>query len=284
MSEDIFFEKDKYSYSHASMIPSFNDFKLHTHMGYEVYIYLDGDAEYIIESKTFPMTPYDIFVTKTDELHQVKHISKAKYERIVIQFGDDFLEENNCIAYQKVLKHRNRDTDTDNMISPTSSEKKKIIDCVSRIEKYIADAELFSDTIVKCTIIELLHIINTIKSDKVKVKKNNNIGSIIDYISKNLSTDIKLDDIAKYMFMSKYHICRIFKNYTGITINKYITGMRIKYVQKLYSEGHSLSSACEIAGFSSYSNFYKAYYNETGKSPKKDIENYNLFNDIELQE
>ena len=282
MPKNIIFEKDNYYYSHCTMIPSYKDFKLHTHNGYEVYIYLGGDAEYIIESKTFPMAPYDIFVTKNDELHQVRHITKTKYERIVIQFGDDFLEENNCISYRKALKYRN--SDTDNMISPTSKERMNIIDCVSRIEKYIADSTEFSDTIVKCTIIELLHIINTIKSDKVNVKRNNNISAIIDYINNNLSSDIKLDDIANHMFMSKYHICRIFKNYTGITINKYITGMRLKCVQKLYSEGHSLSSACELAGFSSYSNFYKAYYSETGKSPKKDIENYNLFNDIELQE
>ena len=271
-----------YLYSHMSMEPQFKDFKLHTHKGYEIYIFLSGNAEYIIESKTFPMKPYDIFVTKNDELHQVKHLSYERYERIVIEINDDFLAENDCISYGYVLQ--NRQSDTDNIISPNSSGKMRLIDCIGRTERYIKESYKFNDTIVKCSIIELMHIINTIKSDSVKVKRNDNISSIINYINDNLSKDIKLDDIARYMYMSKYHICRVFKEHTGITIKKYITNKRIKLVQNLYADGISLTSACTNAGFSSYSSFYKAYFSETGKSPKSDIENYNLFNDIELQE
>lgn len=281
MSENIRYEGENYLYFHTSTIPKCGTFHPHTHTGYEIYIYLCGNAEYIIESKIFSMKPYDIFVTKSDEVHQVKHLSKEKYERVVFQFNDEFLEKNNCQSYCKVLQ--NRTCDTDNMISPSSFEKKHLADCISRIEKYIGYAEKFSDTIVKCSLIELIHIINTIKSDNIKVTRNNNIGLIIDYINENLTKDIKLDDIASHMFMSKYHICRIFKEHMGISIMKYITSKRIKQVQHMYSEGMSLTLACANAGFASYSSFYKAYYKETGKSPKNDIENYNLFTDIELQ-
>ena len=70
----------------------------------------------------------------------------------------------------------------------------------------------------------------------------------------------------------------------SFTINKYITNKRIKLVQNLYAEGNSLTTACIKAGYSSYSSFYKAYITETGKSPKNDIENYNLLNEIDIQE
>lgn len=273
---------ENYTYGHKTFVPDFKDFKLHTHKDYEIYIYIDGNAEYVIESKTFSMRPYDIFITKNDEPHQVRHLVKDKYERIVIELNDTFFEENNCIEYKHILE--NRQSDTDNMISPDSADKIRLMDCISRMEKYIDETVKFSDTIVKCSIIELLHIINTIKSKNVKFKSDSNINEIISYINDNLSNDIKLDDIANHMFLSKYHICRVFKEHTGITVNKYITNKRIKLVQDLYAKGYSLTDACSKAGFSGYSSFYKAYINETGKSPKKDIENYNLFNDIIIQE
>lgn len=282
MNPNIYIKGENYSYCRKAFVPDFKDFKLHTHKAYEIYIYIAGNAEYVIESKSFTMKPYDIFITKNDEPHQVRHFVKDRYERIVIELNDAFFEENNCVEYSFLLK--NRQSDTDNMISPDSADKIRLMDCISRIEKYINETEKFSDTIVKCSVVELLHIINTIKSKNVKFRSNGNINEIINYINENLSNDIKLDDIANYMFMSKYHICRIFKEHTGLTVNKYITNKRIKLVQDLYANGYSLTDACSKAGFSGYSSFYKAYINETGKSPKKDIENYNLFSDIIIQE
>ncbi len=276
------FDDTNYSYSHKMFVPGYKNFKLHTHKAYEIYIFLKGNAEYVIESKIFPMKQFDILITKNDELHQVRHLEKSVYERIVIEVNDSFFEENDCIGYSFLLK--NRKNDTDNMISPDSSDKIKLMECIARIEKYIKESEKFNNTIVKCSVIELLHIINTIKSKSVKIKSNHNIDEIISYINNNLYNDIKLDDIANHMFMSKYHLCRIFKEHTGLTINKYITNKRIKLVQNLYAEGNSLTTACIKAGYSNYSSFYKAYVCETGKSPKNDIENYNLFNGIDIQE
>ncbi len=278
----ILFNGQNYLYNHKIFIPGYKNFKLHTHNSYEIYIFLKGNAEYVIESKTFPMKPYDILITKNDELHQVRHLEKTTYERIVVEVNDAFFEENDCIEYCNLLK--NRKTDTDNIISPDSSDKIKLMECISRIEKYIKESEKFNRTIVKCSIIELLHIINTIKSKNVKIKSNNNIHEIINYINSNISNEIRLDDIANHLFMSKYHLCRIFKEHTGLTINKYITNKRIKLVQNLYAEGYSLSTACIKSGYASYSSFYKAYISETGKSPKNNIENYNLINEFEIQE
>lgn len=269
-------EEPNYLYSHKIFVPGYKNFKLHTHKAYEIYIFLKGNAEYVIESKTFPMKPYDILITKNDELHQVRHLEKELYERVVIEVNDIFFEENDCVEYSYLLK--NRKNDTDNIISPDSSDKIRLMECISRIEKYIKESEKFNKTIVRCSIVELLHIINTIKSKNVKIKSNTNIDEIINYINNNLSNDIKLDDIARHMFMSKYHLCRIFKEHTGLTINKYITNKRIKLVQNLYADGNSLTTACIKAGYSNYSSFYKAYITETGKSPKNDIENYNLYN------
>ena len=280
----VYIEGKDFLYSHRSMFRTLKgDFKLHTHQGYEIYIFIEGDAEYVIESRIYPMKPYDILITKSDELHQVRHHSYQKYyERVVIEVNDDFFTQNNCSEYLPILTTRN--SDSDNIISPNYDGRIKLIECMERIEGYMKETDEKGEAITKSGIIELLHIINNLKGKTVKVKRNKNISKIIEYIDRNLTSDIKLEDIADSMFMSKYHICRIFKEHTGITIYKYITNKRIQLVQKMYSNGITLSTAALNAGFSSYSSFYKSYIRETGKSPRNDIENYNLFKDMTFKE
>ncbi len=280
----VYIEGQNFLYGHRSLYPRRKiDFKLHTHDGYEIYIFIEGNAEYVIESKIYPMKPYDILITKNDELHQVKHLSFRKfYERTVIEVNDEFFEENNCMEYLPILKVRNNDSD--NIISPNYDGRIKLIECMERIEGYMKESEGKGEAIARAGIIELLHVINNLKSKTVQVKRNKNISKIIEYIDKNLTSEIKLEDIADSMFMSKYHICRIFKEHTGITIYKYITNKRIQLVQKMYANGMTLSTSSLNAGFSSYSSFYKSYMRETGKSPRNDIENYNLFKDMTFKE
>ena len=44
-------------------------------------------------------------------------------------------------------------------------------------------------------------------------------------------------------------------------------------VRELEKEGKTISEAASIAGFSSYSSFYRAYVKEYGCSPRNDIKN-----------
>ena len=75
----------------------------------------------------------------------------------------------------------------------------------------------------------------------------------------NLSNDISLDRLANEFYVSKYHLCSIFKKFTGLTIGEYTTQKRLSMADDLVKEGESLSDAALKAGFKNYSSFYKAY-------------------------
>ena len=59
------------------------------------------------------------------------------------------------------------------------------------------------------------------KNQKEAVKK------AIDYIEKNLEKEINLDDISKNIGYSKFYLNRIFTEYTGITMYKYLHNRRL---------------------------------------------------------
>lgn len=59
------------------------------------------------------------------------------------------------------------------------------------------------------------------------------------------------------------------QNYTGTTINKYVTARRISIAKALLAEGKNVSEVYGSVGFNDYSSFLKAFVKLVGVSPKK---------------
>jgi AraC-like DNA-binding protein len=78
---------------------------------------------------------------------------------------------------------------------------------------------------------------------------------------------LPLDKIATDCAVSKYHLCRIFKETTGYTIGNYLARVRIDLACTLLADGSSVTEACTESGFGNLSHFIKTFRTHTGASP-----------------
>lgn len=78
---------------------------------------------------------------------------------------------------------------------------------------------------------------------------------------------LSLDEIAARCAVSKYHLCRIFKEATGYTIGSYLTQVRIDRACTLLAGGSNVTEACNESGFGNLSHFIKTFRTHTGSSP-----------------
>lgn len=62
--------------------------------------------------------------------------------------------------------------------------------------------------------------------DNVSVYRRD-VQEIANYISENFRNKISLDELSQRFFINKYYLTRVFKEQFGITINQYITAIRI---------------------------------------------------------
>lgn len=86
----------------------------------------------------------------------------------------------------------------------------------------------------------------------------------------NYTKAVSLDTIAEDLFMSKYYICRIFKEYTGFTITEYINILRIKKAtQLLENSNQSISDVATELGFESASYFERTFKKIMNVTPLK---------------
>ena len=88
------------------------------------------------------------------------------------------------------------------------------------------------------------------KHQKEVVKK------VIDYIEKNLEKEIDLDNISKNVGYSKFYLNRIFTEYTGITMYKYLQSRRLTVAaEKLVKTDKPIMQIAYEAGYDTQQSF-----------------------------
>ena len=267
------FETNTFFYGHTKDIyPDSRDFRLHNHNDtYEILIFLSGNSEFRVEGTLYYPEPGDVIVTHSAEMHRMYHNEPCiPYERIVINIHSSFFAKNNCEDFKKIFT--SRPLGENNLISADQTKKHNIDAIIKSIDGYITESDDPPAVLIQSKLIELLYNLNKISftADNVSFH-DEQIKTIMMFINDNIASELTLDIIADHMYMNKYHLCHIFKAHTGYTINKYITYKRILLVRELCEGGMSLMEATQEAGFSNYSNFYKMYKKETGKSPRADL-------------
>ena len=243
---------------------------LHTHEGYEIMLFLEADAKFVVEDRVYPVEPYDMIIIRQNELHCFYRHVPAPYRRVILGVDKLFFQENNCPEYEKIFL--NTEKNVDNKIPAKVVKSSGLLDAFMRYQKYSKDYTLSQETpVLKSIIIEILYLMNNCsefaESDHVK----GSMKSVIIYINDHYWKDITLDDLCNRFYLSKPYLCKAFQKSTGLTINGYIRKKRLGKVKELKAQGMSISDAAVKAGFRNYTAFYRAYKNEYGKSPKKDL-------------
>ncbi len=257
---------DKYDYSFGSFTyktAKNDDFYLHEHSEYEIYMFLEGDSKYIVENKNYSLTSGDIIIIRKHEMHRVFHNSPAKYSRFVLSVSPDFFKT--CPEYEKAFLK----SDTGNKISSETVHSSGIYDAISRLLKYAEESGSIHSPAACAVVTEILYLINRVSSFETPYFTNSTLKEVIGYINNNFTGEITLDLLCDKFFISKYHLCRIFKAATGLTVQEYIRDKRLILASEIKKEGKTLSEAASGAGFSSYSSFYRFYVKKFGKNPKR---------------
>lgn len=115
----------------------------------------------------------------------------------------------------------------------------------------------------------LLSRVNKQVSATPENKEFEHTRKIFTYIHEHYSEKFSLQELADRLGISKSHMCRIFMNHTGITINHYLNQTRCDAAIHLISNGHSVAEAGIAVGFSDYNYFSRVFKKIMGVSPSE---------------
>jgi len=113
-------------------------------------------------------------------------------------------------------------------------------------------------------IISKMHEINNLKLTKV----NSVLSIVIDFIEKNYSSDISLEDAAELVNISPYYLSKLFKQETGENFIDYLTSVRIKKAKKLLSDPrNNVKDICYKVGYKDPNYFTRVFKKICGITP-----------------
>lgn len=246
---------------------------LHHHDFYECYFFISGDVTYLIEGKAYSLRPGDIILINSTELHQaIINSREIPYERIVLWIDKAFL--NSLSTETADLARCFEDVEKENVIRADLDMQQNIKAIFNKLLNLETYEGMGRDLLYKAYITELavhlnmLLFHNNIKLN-VDIKKSNLIDGIIQYINSHLDEEISIDELSKQFFISKYHLLREFKKHSGTTIHKYIIQKKLILAKELILKGMPIISVYVQCGFGDYSNFFRAFKNEYGLTPKQ---------------
>ncbi|MCM1026441.1 MAG: AraC family transcriptional regulator [Roseburia sp.] len=255
------------SYTEA---PTNAHFGLHNHNSYEILLFLEGDAKYVVEDNVYTMEPGDLIIIRKHELHRIYHNSPTPYGRVVLMVSPDFFRENACAEYEAQFLHA--PLGTGHKIAAETVRSSGLYDAFLRYKRYSEDYRLPPDTpVLKSVILEILYLINRTSRFSSADVSTGPIKSVILYLNNNYTGEITLDILQEKFFISKYYLCREFRKATGLTVHEYIRRKRLTKVRELRAQGLHISDAALEAGFCDYSSFYRAFRKEYGVPPRREL-------------
>ena len=241
---------------------------LHHHDFYEVYFYLSGNVQFMVESRTFSLQPGDILLVSPSELHRAVVSPDASDERIVLWIDRRFLQglhepgENLTACFEKGL----------NLLRPSPIERANVLNIANELVSEYYGADYCSELAALALFIRLMVEINRIAAAKTYAGADNRgahelAGRILSYIGEHYAEDISLDSLSAKFFVSKYHLSHEFSAAVGTSIHKYVVMKRLVSARQLILDGMSPGEACHECGYRDYSNFYRAYLAYYGTNP-----------------
>ena len=87
------------------------------------------------------------------------------------------------------------------------------------------------------------------------------------YIDNNYEADLNLNLLSHNLFVSKYHLLRLFKKYYGQTPKQYLTDKRIEKSKEYLKRGMNITETCFAIGFESPSSFCTLFKSRIGLAP-----------------
>ena len=113
-----------------------------------------------------------------------------------------------------------------------------------------------------------LRLCEMVRETKRQDTGNVHVEKAKHYLTDHLTQEIRTDDIAEAVGLSPYHLSRLFKTHTGLTLREYLTRERIEAAKQLLATSdRTIPQIASLLRFCDQSYFTMVFRRQTGQTP-----------------
>lgn len=254
-----------------------SDFHIHDEL--EMFLALSDNVKCYLNKKSYVLAKNTMLLFNNMDLHQISLFKPGVNDRYVLYFKPEYINSYSSEQTNLLDAFFFRPF-PDSQIIPLSQEQIDVflvlLDKICSCYQDNHSKDIYGrDLQFKFLLGELLLFINRVYRQFHNITANNpgseynRIYSLINYVHKNLTEDLSLEDLSRQFFINKFHLCSLFKKVTGTSPNQYIINCRIMKAKELLSQNISVEKVCELVGYNNLSHFSRTFKRHIGYSPKK---------------
>lgn len=232
-------------------------FEVHYHSCYEIYYFLKGDADYMVEGREYHLTPHSLILLSPYVFHGVRVNSTTDYVRCSVHFSPE-----SVIAERRVLLLSSFPGNKKSGPGEVFYEQTEEYGLHAYFEHLIwsqkqpaALSGAYYAMFLEALLAEISLMCQTLRPSTPDSSASGTITDIIRYLNEHLTEPVTLDELSGRFFISKYYMNRAFKKATGTTVMDYLIYKRIVMARQLMLNGFTAADAANETGFGDYSTF-----------------------------
>lgn len=235
-------------------------FYLHFHSHIEIYTVLSGEMEAIINGHRKLLHSGEISVAMSYDAHAYSTPKSAEAEYLIIP-----------ISYcADILPLLEKEHSVSSFIDDL--EVFKIVS--NAMEHLLTGTDKLSERgyiyVILGAILE-----HTVSDDVAHSGSAHISPDILIYVSENFRNELSLTSLAEHFGYNPSYLSRLFHNTFGISLNKYLTLLRLRESIMLMRKGDRSITECALeSGFGSMRSFYRTFTDEFGCPPKEYLKRF----------
>ena len=257
---------------HSTTHEPYTDYGIHYHEYYELYYFVEGDVDYMVEGKEYHLTPHSLLLLSPYSFHGVRVNSSAPYTRYFLYFTPEVLAPEQRKLLLACFPDNQKNSPKEVFYEHTENYNLLVYleNLVASQTQPINVRNHYFDIYTSALLAQINLMSQALRPSPVTATRSQTISDILDYINDHLIENITLDLLSEQFFISKHYLNRAFKKATGTTVIDYVIYKRAIHARQLLYSGLSATEAGLASGFHDYSSFYRAYKKTFDCSPKSD--------------
>ena len=267
MNKTQFFIDEKIPYIELRYSKTKLNYKEHLHDDLSIGALISGKREYTNKNNKYIIAKDSLAIVNPNIIHSCNNITSEETSYYMLYIKKQWLFQ--------IQKELNPVLDSFVPFSKEFLENKKEYEDFIKLCEVIFSSELYLEKeVLLLEFISNLYLnhcdfkIASKESYKTKVK------DIREYLNKNISENISLDELSKKFNLSTFYIIKLFKKELGISVYSYFINLKIEYAKVLLKKGISIVETALECGFYDQSHLHRNFLKIVALTPKEYQDNF----------
>ncbi|MBQ8357909.1 MAG: helix-turn-helix transcriptional regulator [Clostridia bacterium] len=243
---------------YEGFLPNMTDYHMHDY--YEISLILSGDVKVLLSDTARSGKGCKLVLLRPRTPHFILCEPDMLYRRRNLLFSPEFLADYTR-DLQRLLPAFGKNGA---ILNIEQSECQRYLSIIEQID---SEPDAFRQKMLLLYFLSL--VAECAKTEVGAAALPAFVSGALDYIAEHYSEKIVAEKLAWQLNVGRTTLMTVFKKYTGLTVNEYITRYRLKHAIEALGQGESEPEVARACGFNDTCNMIRCFKKHLGMPPRR---------------